>query len=190
MKMPDHMKLRPTTWIAVAIGVTHFVLALLESQCLLGGSEYSTFWVETFPALLWFPLSVFCDPTDITVPMQYFPLLGAWLSLLALCAVSSAWGLYAYFIIRMATSNSRLNRQLIAAWGIYAIACVAVLLIPVLVPALLAMLSAVGVLGALAAIVLAANARSRPAWPGGIFVAANMCVGAWFSYTWWAISGV
>jgi hypothetical protein len=146
------------------------------------------FWVETFPALLWFPLSVFCDPTDITVPMQYFPLLGAWLSLLALCAVSSAWGLYAYFIIRMVTSDSRLNRQLIAAWGIYAIACVVVVFLPVLLPTLLALLSVIGVLGALAAIVLAANAHSRTAWPGGIFVAVNMCMGAWFSYALWGLS--
>jgi hypothetical protein len=190
VKTIGQMKLRPTAWVAIGIGLTHFVVALLEAECLFGRAEYSMFWVETFPALLWFPVSIFRDPTDITVPMQYFPLVGAWLSLLLLCVVSTAWGFYAYFIFRMATSSSVLNRQLVAAWGIYAIACVAVLLVPVLFPGILALLSVVGILGGLATIALAAHAHNRTAWPGSIFIAANMLAGAWCSYTWWAISGV
>lgn len=190
MKTLKHIRIRPAGWSAIAVGLGHFVVTLLDALCFFGGSEYSTYWVETFPALLWFPVSLFLDPTDITVPMQYFPLLGAWFSVLLLSVVSSAWGLYAFFILRMASSVSRLNRQLIAAWGIYAMACVAVLLLPVLFPALLALLSVVGILGAFVAIALAARAHSRTDWPGGIFVAVNMCAGAWFSYTWWAIAGV
>ena len=123
MKTLKHIHIRPAAWIAMAIGLCHFVVTLLEAPCVLwflGGSEYSMFWDETFPAFLWFPVSLFVDPASITVPMHYFPLLGAWLSLLALFGLSTAWGLYAYCIVRMIVSPDHWNRRLVATFGGYA----------------------------------------------------------------------
>jgi len=188
MKTLKHIHVRPAGWIAIAIGFTHFVVTLLEAQCVLwflGGSRYSMFWDETFPAVLWFPASLFMDPTDITVPMLDFPLFGAWLSLFALCALSAAWGLYAYCVTRMVVSPDPQNRKLIAAFGGYAL--LIGLLWVLAIPGILALFSLIGAVAALCSLVAAVGVR-RSAWPAMLFIAANMAVAAYFSFTGWVLS--
>ena len=185
MKTLKHIHIRPAGWIAIAVGLGHFAVTLLEAQCFFGGSEYTMFWVETFPAILWFPVSQFVDPTDITVPMQYFPLLGAWLFLLAFLGLSTAWGLYAYCTVRMIVSPDQWNRRLVATFGGYGLLIAAFWFIPV-PAALLALLALVGVVGALGSIIAAVAIR-RTAWPAMLFVAANMATGAYFGFMGWVL---